>query len=332
MALKNSWVNAIRKEHVEVLQSYIGRFNDAQRQMDSLYSQSRCTFIKTKSIIGCTTTAAAKYSSLIKAAKPDFVLVEEAGEILEAHVLTALSPSTKGLILIGDHKQLRPKCKNYALSVEHGSGYDLNRSLFERLIRQGTHHTTLRKQHRMAPEISELIRSMTYPDLEDGTNTPGRPQMRGVQNRVVFVNHGHLEGAVDDIADRQDSELKMSKENRFEAEMILKTVKYLGQQGYKTENIVVLTPYLGQLRLLRDMLSQDNDPLLNDLDSYELIRAGIITTAASKVKRNRIRLSTIGMSFCGQDCCCGRACCCCRRLHCAAPRRPSLTAFRQLPR
>jgi hypothetical protein len=37
------------------------------------------------------------------------VLVEEAGELLEAHVLTSLSPSTKHLILIGDHKQLRPK-------------------------------------------------------------------------------------------------------------------------------------------------------------------------------------------------------------------------------
>jgi superfamily I DNA and/or RNA helicase len=40
------------------------------------------------------------------------VLVEEAGELLEAHVLTSLSPSTKHLILIGDHKQLRPKVWN----------------------------------------------------------------------------------------------------------------------------------------------------------------------------------------------------------------------------
>lgn len=37
------------------------------------------------------------------------VLVEEAAEVLEAHVLCGLAPSTEQLILIGDHLQLRPK-------------------------------------------------------------------------------------------------------------------------------------------------------------------------------------------------------------------------------
>jgi len=31
-------------------------------------------------------------------------MVEEAAEILEAHVLSSLSPHTKHVILIGDHK------------------------------------------------------------------------------------------------------------------------------------------------------------------------------------------------------------------------------------
>lgn len=37
------------------------------------------------------------------------VTVEEAGELLEAHVLTSLSPHTKHLVMIGDQCQLRPK-------------------------------------------------------------------------------------------------------------------------------------------------------------------------------------------------------------------------------
>ena len=41
---------------------------------------------------------------LIRAARPSVVLVEEAGEILESHVLTALSDGVGHLILIGDHK------------------------------------------------------------------------------------------------------------------------------------------------------------------------------------------------------------------------------------
>lgn len=41
---------------------------------------------------------------LIRAARPSVLLVEEAGEILESHVLTALSDGVEHVILIGDHK------------------------------------------------------------------------------------------------------------------------------------------------------------------------------------------------------------------------------------
>jgi len=57
-----------------------------------------------KRIIGCTTTGAAKFAQDIHAAKPDVLLIEEAGEILESHVLTAMSENTSQVILIGEHK------------------------------------------------------------------------------------------------------------------------------------------------------------------------------------------------------------------------------------
>lgn len=292
------WVECIRKERIEAVQNLIKRFNNAQEQVDRLFNESKCSFMQTKRIIGCTTTAAAMYKSLIKAAKPDVVLVEEAGEILEAHVLTALHSDTKQLLLIGDHKQLRPKINNYALSVEKGDGFDLNRSLFERLILQGHDHVTLQKQHRMHPDISDLVRKMTYPDLLDGDKTKDRKPPRGFQGRVSFVNHSHPEDLAGDITDRRDVGVVSSKSNLYEARMVLKLVKYLGQQGYRTENLVILTPYLGQLRLLRETLSSENDPWLNDLDSFELIRAGLMTAAAGKVPdgsgSGRIKLSTIG--------------------------------------
>lgn len=187
------WGKSLRAERIEGLRGLINRLNEAQGEVDFLFNEARRSFITKKRVIGCTTTAAAKYSSLIKAAKPNYVLVEEAGEIQEAHVLTALSPNTKQLILIGDHKQLRPKCNNYALSVEKGDGYDLNRSMFERLIIQGHHHVTLRTQHRMDPEISQLVRAMTYPELLDGERTNGRPLIRGINGRVAFINHDQPE-------------------------------------------------------------------------------------------------------------------------------------------
>ncbi|KAG6147076.1 hypothetical protein E4U28_007793 [Claviceps purpurea] len=293
-SLVERWMTSVREDRRECLARNVKDTNTLQIEIDRLVNEARCDFVRTKQVIGCTTTAAAKYPGIIKAANVDCVIVEEAGEILEAHILAALSPNVEQLILIGDHKQLRPKCKNYGLSVEKDDGYDLNRSMFERLILNKYPHIVLRNQHRMDPAISQLVRKLTYPDLLDDFETLERPQTRGLTSKVMFVNHDHPEDPVNvRLKDRQGEEANASKQNEFEARMVLQTVKYLGQQGYRTDDIVVLTPYLGQLRLLRDMLARENDPLLSDLDSNELVRAGLLTEAAAKVGKSPIRISTI---------------------------------------
>lgn len=290
------WFSTILQEKAERVQELARQYDLIQEQRDAHVNEREVSVLRDKRIIGCTTTAAAKHTKLIASAQPDIVIVEEAGEIQESHILTALLPSIKQLIQIGDHKQLRPKIKNYQLTVEKGDGYDLNRSLFERLILQGHPHTTLRKQHRMHPEISVLVKELTYPDLEDGPKTSTREPIRGLEDRVIFANHNHPELQTDRISDRRDEGSKSSKENEFEARMVLKTVRFLAQQGYGTKNMVVLTPYLGQLRLVRDMLMDDVDPLLGDLDSHDLIQAGLMTKAAAKVDKSPLRISTIGKS------------------------------------
>jgi superfamily I DNA and/or RNA helicase len=192
------------------------------------------------------------------------------------------------------HRQLRPKVNNYNLTVEKGDGFELNRSLFERLVLKGFPHETLIAQHRMRPEISAFIRTLTYPDLTDASKTQGRANVRGVQNNFVFIDHRHPEDNDARISDKGDGASSSSKQNTYEVEMIWKIVRYLAQQGYSTDNLVVLTPYLGQLSKLRDVLKKDNDPVLNDLDSHDLIRAGLFTPDNNTSKK-RIRLATIGM-------------------------------------
>jgi superfamily I DNA and/or RNA helicase len=146
----------------------------------------------------------------------------------------------------------------------------------------------------MRPEISTLVRSLTYPELEDAEKTQGRPNLRGFQDNVIFVSHSRPELNADRIADRRDEGAKNSKENAYEADMVLKCVRYLGQQGYGTNDIVILTPYLGQLSLLMKTLSMENDPILNDLDSHDLIRAGLLSPASADISKRKIRISTIG--------------------------------------
>lgn len=294
--LLEQWSSRVRQDQMAEFVELADMSHEIQRQIDSLYNETKRRVLRSKRIIGCTTTAAAMYQSIIKSAEPDVVLVEEAGEILEAHIITALSPSVKQLVLIGDHKQLRPKVNNYRLTVEKGEGFNLNVSLFERLILQGHPYTVLREQHRSHPEISYFTRYLSYEHLEDNAKTLGRDKVRGLQSRVTFVHHEHHEEQLSSVADTRDGGSRTSKRNMFEALMVIKMVRYLSQQGYKSENMVVLTPYLGQLSLLRETLSGDHDPCLNDLDSHELIRAGLIEPAIAKIYKRPLRLSTIGLS------------------------------------
>lgn len=195
-------------------------------------------------------------------------------------------------------RQLRPKVNNYQLTVEKGEGFDLNCSLFERLVLGGYRHETLLEQHRMRPEISSLVRDLTYPDLRDAPKTLNRPHLRGLQSDIIFISHTHPEDTMADIADRKDQGTTSSKQNSYEVDMVLKIVRYLGQQGYGTENIVILTPYLGQLHKLVGALRKTNDPVLNDLDSFDLVRAGLLPEATAKLARKPIRIATIGKSMC----------------------------------
>jgi superfamily I DNA and/or RNA helicase len=273
-ATSERWKQELVQKKSEELYNIATQYNEAQQEISAMFKMRDMQVMREKRIIGCTTTGAAKYLREVQAASPSVLLVEEAGEILESHILTALGPKTEQLILIGDHKQLRPKVANYNLTVENGEGYDLNRSLFERLVLKGFPHKVLETQHRMRPEISALVRELTYPELTDSDSTKSRPDLHGFQDNLIFVKHSSPEDENPRMANQKDMTSLSSKQNTFEAEMTLKCVRYLGQNGYGTDKIVILTPYLGQLQLLREVLARENDPWLNDLDSADLVRAG----------------------------------------------------------
>lgn len=60
-----------------------------------------------------TTTGAARLQTSLGALKNKIVIVEEAAEVLESHIITSLTQHCTHLILIGDHQQLRPNTANY---------------------------------------------------------------------------------------------------------------------------------------------------------------------------------------------------------------------------
>lgn len=281
-------------DKVQDICSIARQYEECQNRLNDMFNERNAQLIKSKSIFAWTTTVAAMYSRELQASLPEIVLVEEAGEIMESHIITAMGSNTKKLILIRDHKQLRPKCSSYRLTVEKGDDYDLNRSLLERLLLGGLPHTTLSEKHRMCPEISSLVRNLTYPGLVDAQSTLHRPNIRGFQNSLIFVSHDHPETKATNLRDRREWDSKASKRNEFEVNMVLKCFRYLAQQGYGNDKIVILTPYLGQLQLLKEILSNEHDLVLNYLDSYDLVRAGLLPAATAKLTKRPIRISTIG--------------------------------------
>jgi hypothetical protein len=99
-----TWQDALSKEQVTRVHDDGEAYNSCLASIEQMYGRKTEAILDEKRIIGCTTTGAAKHGERIRAASPTVVLVEEAGEILESHILTAMGPDTNQLILIGDHK------------------------------------------------------------------------------------------------------------------------------------------------------------------------------------------------------------------------------------
>lgn len=65
--------------------------------------------LREAAVVGLTTTGAAKYQSLVRQLGCKVLVMEEAAEVLEAHVLAALNSSTQQLLLIGAGLYIRER-------------------------------------------------------------------------------------------------------------------------------------------------------------------------------------------------------------------------------
>lgn len=208
------------------------------------------TILKNQKIIGMTTTGFSKNRGLLSSLCPKIVMVEEAAETLEAPVIGCCTESVQHLILVGDHQQLRPRC--HVRELEEAP-YNLNVSLFERLIRNNIEFSMLRRQRRMIPQIRMLLYPIYKDAIQDHEcvkDPVQRPPVPGMGTICTyFLDHGFQE---------QQDDL-MSTYNRSEADMIVGFVRYLILNGAQAKNITLLTFYNGQRRMLARSLRGDQE-------------------------------------------------------------------------
>ena len=195
--------------------------------------------ISRATVVGMTTNGAARYHSVLQRIAPRIVVIEEAAEVMEAHIITSLSHDTKHTILIGDHKQLRPKATVYELAQR----YNLEVSLFERMVLNNMDCKRLSIQHRMRPEIAALTKRIYDHEISDHESVCHFEDISGVNHNLFFINHCIPETLIGGL---------QSYSNRHEAEFLVAFCNYLLLQGYDGTQITILTMYTGQLLLLQE--------------------------------------------------------------------------------
>ncbi|NWR35552.1 ZNFX1 protein, partial [Tachuris rubrigastra] len=217
------------------------RYQVAAERLKELKLQEDLCILKNATIVGMTTTGAAKYRQILQKVESRIVIVEEAAEVLEAHTITTLSKACQHLILIGDHQQLQPSANVYDLA----KNFSLEISLFERLIKVDFPFVCLKYQHRMRPEIAQLISPHIYQELENHPSVLNYENIKGISSNLFFVEH--------DFPEQEIQEGK-SHQNPHEAQFVVELCKYFLCQDYQPSQITILTTYTGQLFCLRKLM------------------------------------------------------------------------------
>ena len=277
------WAEEMRAEVTDQLFEATKHADDLQQQLTNIHDEVDRRVLQTADVIGVTTTGLARRIATLQHVRCKVVICEEAGEVMEPHMLSALLPSVEHFIQIGDHQQLRPQINNYKLSLESKQGnlYQLDRSQFERLSvgergRPAFPVAQLSVQRRMRPEISTLIRETVYPRLLDHVSTKSLPDVVGMRNNVFWLDHTYMEeGAQADVHQKSHS-------NVWEVDMVHALVRHIVRQGiYDSSDVAVLTPYTGQLQKLRGKMRNDFEIVLSERDQETLAKEGFAVEDAS---------------------------------------------------
>ena len=115
----------------------------------------------------------------------------------------------------------------------------------------------------MKPLFADFVRIIygdsVYKDFDD---VKEKEKVKGMENDMYIITHNKTEG--------EDKFLK-SKFNEYEAQYVVRLCKYLNKQGYKENQITILTFYVGQVLLIRKYMKKNN--LLNfrvcSVDNYQ---------------------------------------------------------------
>uniref|UniRef100_A0A667XTW8 RNB domain-containing protein n=1 Tax=Myripristis murdjan TaxID=586833 RepID=A0A667XTW8_9TELE len=212
-----------------------------------LLSSARKFELERHDIILCTCTVSST-PSLIKTVLARQILIDECAMATEPQALIPLvCNKPEKIVLIGDHKQLRPIVKN-----EHVRRLGMAKSLFERYFTvYKTRAVMLDTQYRMHEDICKFPSEAYYDDrLKTEVERP---------NSVLLINNKPKQIIFGDVRGKEISQVvstekghENSKANPQERDIVVDLAKRLVENSrVQQQDIVILSPYNAQVAEIR---------------------------------------------------------------------------------
>jgi len=237
--------------------------------------------IREAQVVLATNVGAANY--VLTDVQFDLVVIDEAAQALEA---SCWIPALRGkrLVLAGDHCQLPPTIKSNVSTVQKGLG----NTLFQRAMelygdsnspeKKGTISRMLKVQYRMHSDIANWASKVMYHgQLETHNSVESRTlsQLPHVQESDADIGGsiGEVRLLLIDTAGCEMYETVNAAGSRYndgEAQIVAQHVQALLAMGLKQEEIAVISPYNGQVELLRTLLLPDAPKLeIRSVDGFQ---------------------------------------------------------------
>eukprot|EP00963_Diacronema_lutheri_P011733 scaffold1440_cov332-Pavlova_lutheri.AAC.33 len=215
------------------------------------------------------------------------VVLDEATQATEPQTLIPLTKGAECVVMAGDPRQLPPTVTSQA-ALEAGLG----ETLFEKIQRIGLEPHLLDTQYRMHSSIQAFPSMQFYGgQLKSGILDADRPPPRGFPwpNKsmpVCFVNCS--------LGEEKHAEGGTSYQNVQEAKLVVTILNQMIQEGVSREprGAAILTPYAGQVRLLKAVASSMEEfsaVEISSIDGYQGRETEVVLFSAVRSnKRNAV--------------------------------------------
>ena len=248
-----------------------------QHRLEAGHDKSRKSFperkvaneiLKHAEVVATTCTGAG--DPLLESLSFQFVLIDEATLVIEPVSLIPIALDCCQLVLIGDPQQLAPSIpgKRQEGSVADEQVNQLSLTLFHRLSKVVPSHVHfLNEQHRMHPSIAKFPSEYFYKcQLKSASCLSEREPLKipwiKEDEPMVFIDASSVE--------KLEKQVGTSYCNKTEASLAAKVIKSLINYEISPMEITVLTPYVGQVKCIKEELALVNDKIeVSTIDRFQ---------------------------------------------------------------